>query len=65
MALTRAEELIEPAIAGAYDAAQIGIKAGAPVFRIERRTYLADGRIGEFRRAVMRGDVYRYRLDLR
>ncbi len=65
VALTRAEELIEPAIAGTYDAAQIGIKAGAPVFRIERRTYLADGRIGEFRRAVMRGDVYRYRLDLR
>lgn len=65
VAMTRAEELIEPGIASAYDAAQLGIRAGVPVFQIERRTYLADGRIGEFRRAVMRGDVYRYRLDLR
>ncbi len=65
VAMTRAEELIEPAIADEHDARHLGIKAGSPVFQIERRTYLADGRIGEFRRAVMRGDVYRYRLDLR
>lgn len=63
--IVRAEELIEPAIAASHDVRHLGIPAGAPVFRIERRTYLSDGRIGEFRRAVMRGDVYRYRLDLR
>ncbi len=65
VAMARAEELIEPAIADEHDAKHLGIKAGSPVFQIERRTYLPDGRIGEFRRAVMRGDVYRYRLDLR
>jgi GntR family transcriptional regulator len=63
--LVRAEEFIEPAICSAFDARQLGIKTGAPVFQIERRTFMPDGRIGEFRRAVMRGDVYRYRLDLR
>jgi GntR family transcriptional regulator len=63
--LVRAEEFIEPAICNAFDARHLGIKTGAPVFQIERRTFLPDGRIGEFRRAVMRGDVYRYRLDLR
>jgi GntR family transcriptional regulator len=65
IAMSRAEELIEPAICAAYDARHLEIKAGSPVFRIERRTYLPDGRVGEFRRAIMRGDVYRYRLDLR
>lgn len=65
VSLVRAEEFIEPAICNAFDARQLGIKTGAPVFQIERRTFLPDGRIGEFRRAVMRGDVYRYRLDLR
>lgn len=65
VATSRAEELIEPAIADEHDARRLGIKAGSPVFRIERRTYLSDGRVAEFRRAVMRGDVYRYRLDLR
>lgn len=65
VALSRAEELIEPAIAGSADAKRLGIRAGVPVFRIERRTFLPDGRVGEFRRAVMRGDIYRYRLDLR
>ncbi len=63
--LSRAEELIAPGIVDEHDARHLGIATGAPVFRIERRTYLPDGRIGEFRRATMRGDVYRYRLDLR
>ena len=65
VAMSRAEELVEPAIADDHDARHLGIGPGSPVFQIERRTYLADGRIAEFRRAVMRGDVYRYRLDLR
>ena len=63
--LSRAEELIAPGIVDEHDARHLAIAPGAPVFRIERRTYLADGRMGEFRRAVMRGDIYRYRLDLR
>lgn len=63
--LARAEELIDPTIIGAADAKRLGVRAGSAVFRIERRTFLPDGRVGEFRRAIMRGDIYRYRLDLR
>lgn len=60
-----AEEFIEPGIADTYVARELALEAGAPVFEIERRTYLPDGRVGEYRRAVMRGDVYRYRIELR
>jgi GntR family transcriptional regulator len=63
--LTRSEELIAPGIVDEHDARHLRVATGAPVFRIERRSYLPDGRVGEFRRAVMRGDIYRYRLDLR
>lgn len=63
--LVRAEELLEPAVAEPYAARCLGLARGTAVFRIERTTFLGDGTIGEFRRATLRGDIYRYRLELR
>lgn len=62
---THADEFIEPAIADAVHARRLGIAPGTPMFRLERRTYLPNGHVGEYRQAVMRGDIYRYRVELR
>jgi GntR family transcriptional regulator len=61
----RAEEFIEPAIADEYVARHLNIAVGSPVFLVERSSYMCNDRLGEFRRAHMRGDLYRYRIDLR
>jgi GntR family transcriptional regulator len=65
LSLVRAEEYVEPVLADAYVAEQLGITAGAPVFLVERHSYTFGDVIAEFRRANMRGDLYRYRIDLR
>jgi DNA-binding GntR family transcriptional regulator len=62
---SHADEYIEPTVADAATAARPGIAPGTPMFRLERMTYLPNGRVGEYRRAVMRGDIYRYRVELR
>jgi GntR family transcriptional regulator len=61
----RAEEFVEPVLADEYVAGQLQVAAGSPLFLVERHSYLIDDRIGEFRRARVRGDLYRYRIDLR
>jgi len=61
----RAEEFIEPVLADEYVAGHLRIAVGSPVFLVERWSYVPGDRVGEFRRAHMRGDVYRYRIDLR
>lgn len=61
----RAEEFIEPVLAGERVARHLHIARNSPVFLVERTSYMADDRIGEFRRGHMRGDLYRYRIDLR
>jgi GntR family transcriptional regulator len=61
----RAEEFIEPVLADEYVAGHLKIAAGSPVFLVERSSYIFNDRLGEFRRAHMRGDLYRYRIDLR
>jgi GntR family transcriptional regulator len=61
----RAEEFIEPVLADARVARHLHIRRRAPVFLVERTSYMADERVGEFRRGHMRGDLYRYRIDLR
>ncbi|MFN0159793.1 MAG: GntR family transcriptional regulator, partial [Burkholderiales bacterium] len=61
----RAEEYLEPAIADEFVAGHLGIAEGAPVFLVERHSFLAGDKPGEFRQAYMRGDRYRYRIDLR
>jgi GntR family transcriptional regulator len=62
---SHADEYIEPTVADAAIAARLGIAQGTPMFGLERMTYLPNGRVGEYRRAVMRGDIYRYRVELR
>jgi len=65
LSLLRAEEYVEPVLAGDYVAERLGIAPGAPVFLVERHSYTFGDRVAEFRRASMRGDLYRYRIDLR
>ncbi|MGI9368035.1 MAG: GntR family transcriptional regulator [Ruegeria sp.] len=61
----RAEEFVEPAKPDEYVADLLNISTDDPVFLVERSSYLFDGRYGEFRRAYMRGDLYRFRIELR
>ncbi len=46
-------------------ARHLNIAVGSAVFLVERSSYMCNDRLGEFRRAHMRGDLYRYRIDLR
>jgi GntR family transcriptional regulator len=62
---SHADEFIEPTVADATTAQRLGIAPGTPMFRLERRTYLPGGQVGEYRHALMRGDIYRYRVELR
>ncbi len=62
---SHADEWIEPTVADAASAARLGITPGTPMFGLERHTWLPNGRLGEYRRALMRGDIYRYRVELR
>ena len=61
----RAEEFVEPAKPDKYVADLLNISTDHPVLFVERSSYLFDGRYGEFRRAYMRGDLYRFRIELR
>ncbi len=63
--VARAIEYVDPTIADGYAAKHIGLRPGAPLFRIERTTYTLNGEVAEYRHAVLRGDVYRYRIELR
>ena len=63
--LGSAVEYIDPTVADGYTASHLGVKVRTPLFQIERRTLTVAGEIAEFRRAVLRGDVYRYRIELR
>jgi GntR family transcriptional regulator len=61
----RAEEFLEPVKPDEYVANLLNISTDHPVLFVERSSYLFDGRYGEFRRAYMRGDLYRFRIELR
>lgn len=63
--LVRAVEYVDPTVADDYAARHLGIRLRTPLFRIERMTYAMHDRVVEYRRALLRGDAYRYRLDLR
>lgn len=65
VAFLRAEEFLEPVKPDEYVASLLRISTDQPVFFVERSSYLFDGRVGEFRRAYMRGDLYRFRIELR
>jgi len=63
--LGSAVEYVEPTVADGHAARQLGVRLRTPLFQIERTTYTVGGVIAEYRRAVLRGDVYRYRIELR
>ena len=65
LAFLRAEEFLEPVLADDFVAQHLELAEGAPVFLVERHSFLVDDKPGEFRQAYMRGDRYRYRIDLR
>lgn len=61
----RAEEFLEPVKADEYVAHLLEVGVDHPLLFVERSSYLFDGRLGEFRRAHMRGDLHRFRIELR
>jgi GntR family transcriptional regulator len=63
--LTSAVEYVEPTVADGYAAKALSIALRTPLFQIERITKSAGERVVEYRRALLRGDVYRYRIELR
>jgi len=63
--LLRAVEVVDPTKADSYAARQLGIKAGTPLFRVERRTYSTEERVVEYRLSVLRGDIFSYRTEFR
>lgn len=63
--LGSAIEYVEPTVADGHVARHLGVRLRTPLFQIERTTYTVGGVIAEYRRAVLRGDVYRYRIELR
>jgi GntR family transcriptional regulator len=63
--LTRAVEYVEPTVADGYAARHLGVPARTPLFQIERTTYSTRDIVAEYRRALLRGDIYRYRIELR
>lgn len=63
--LLRAVEVVDPTSADSYAARQLGVKAGTPLFRVERRTYSTAERVVEYRLSVLRGDIFRYRTEFR
>lgn len=63
--LGSAVEYVDATVADGYAARQLAVKVRTPLFQIERTTYTVSGSIAEYRRALLRGDVYRYRIELR
>lgn len=63
--LASSVEYVEPTIADGYASQALRVPARTPLFQIERITSGPDGSVVEYRRAVLRGDVYRYRIELR
>ncbi|WP_237152612.1 GntR family transcriptional regulator [Oryzibacter oryziterrae] len=60
----RAMQRIRAVSLGAVEAEHLGIAAGAPALKIERISYLADGRVVEFTRSFYRGDAYDFVAEL-
>ncbi len=63
--LGSAVEYLDPTVADGYAAKHLAVKLRTPLFQIERTTYTVSGIVAEYRRALLRGDNYRYRIELR
>ncbi|NWJ47000.1 MAG: GntR family transcriptional regulator [Chloroflexi bacterium] len=62
--IERAEEYLEPENLDPETAALLGVEANTPAFRVERLTYNSEGRIFERRISLIRGDRYRFHINL-
>ncbi len=62
---TRARETFEPIRLTAAEAELLGSRRGAPALRVERVAFDADDRPIEHCRSTVRGDRYRYAVELR
>ena len=63
--LVRAVEYVEPTVADGYAARALSVPPRTPLFQIERITWRTGDAVAEYRRAVLRGDLYRYRIELK
>jgi GntR family transcriptional regulator len=62
---TRARETFEPVLLTADEADLLGQRRGEPALRVERIAFDQDDRPIEFCRSTVRGDRYRYSVELR
>ena len=62
---TRARESFEPVLLTAAEAAVLDQRRGAPALRVERIAFDQDDVPIEFCRSTVRGDRYRYSVELR
>jgi GntR family transcriptional regulator len=61
----RAVQKISAVALGAAEAGLLGVVPGAAGLKIERISYLPDGRVVEFTRSLYRGDAYDFVAELR
>jgi GntR family transcriptional regulator len=61
----RARETFEPVLLTAAEASLLGGARGDPALRVERVAFDAQGALIEFCRSTLRGDRYRYSVELR
>jgi GntR family transcriptional regulator len=61
---TRAREAFLPLLLGEEDAEILGGTPGDPALQVERTTWDADGRTIEYCRSILRGQRYRYSVEL-
>ena len=62
--IIKATEYLSPRIADTYEAEQLELQPATPVFQTERITRTKDGRVIEFRRSVIRGDMVKFSTEL-
>ena len=61
----RAREVFDPVLLTTVEADVLGGRRGDPALRVERTAYDKDGIIIEYCRSTLRGDRYRYSVELR
>ena len=61
----RAREAFEPVLLSRTEAVLLGREPGDPALRVDRTAYDAEGTIVEYCRSTVRGDRYRYSVELR
>ena len=63
--IARAEEFLQAVKPSSREASYLGIAKEAPVFLVERISFDLQDQAMEFRRSVIRGDRFRYKVELR